>query len=253
MKTEILDKNYKELINKFIEISNMKFVKGVNDSYNSIGLTFEHLLKKKSDSLMFPDYNGIEIKCSSRYSRYDYSLFTLAFDGPDFFEMNRLLEKYGEQDKVYSEKKILMCNLYYGRKVLVNNKYYFELSMDQEKIFLNIYDINKRLIDVGAYILFSTLESRVKIKLSKVAFVWGSKKDINGDKYFRYYKLQLAELKSFQTFVDMIKNRDMSITLMGRVSRSGIKEGKQRNKNFAFKLPKNNVEKLFNIIYSNDF
>lgn len=63
--------------------------------------------------------------------------------------MNRLLEKYGKQDTIYKDKKILISNLAVNKKILVNNKYYFEIKLDycNKKLFLTIYDINKNFIE----------------------------------------------------------------------------------------------------------
>ena len=96
---------------EFERISNQGFIKGINNSTNAIGYTFEALLNKKSDSMYFPDYSGIEIKCSQRYSKYPVSLFSLAFDGPYLYEINNILEKYGKSDYDYPEKKILISEL----------------------------------------------------------------------------------------------------------------------------------------------
>ena len=68
-----------EIIQKFKEIANKKWIKGVNNLTNSVGLTFESQLSKPTDSMYFPDFKGIEIKCSQRYSRYPIKLFSLWF------------------------------------------------------------------------------------------------------------------------------------------------------------------------------
>ena len=92
--------------------------------------------------MYFPDYQGIEIKCTQRYSGYPINLFSLAFDGPALYQMNEILNKYGKQDVIYRDKKILMATLSTLDKVLVNNKYYFKLdvSVEEEKLYLEIYD-----------------------------------------------------------------------------------------------------------------
>ena len=60
----------KNLISEFERIASKKWIKSVSKSFGSIGLTFEHEIKKNPDAMYFPDYHGIEIKCTSRYSRY---------------------------------------------------------------------------------------------------------------------------------------------------------------------------------------
>ena len=96
----MIEKEEKELISQFIEITKRGWIKGVNNLTNSVGLTLEKQLNKEPDSMYFPDYNGIEIKCSQRFSRYPLKLFSLSFDGPELYEMNRLLKKYGKKDLI---------------------------------------------------------------------------------------------------------------------------------------------------------
>ena len=103
-----MDKEFNLLLDKFKKIANYNLVKGINNYNTSVGLTFENLIGKAPDSEFFPDYNGIEIKCSQRYSRFPITLFTSSLDGPDFYEINRLLQNYGREDIKYNNKKIYL-------------------------------------------------------------------------------------------------------------------------------------------------
>lgn len=173
-----------------MKINEQGYIKGINNNiFNSCGLTFENLINKNPDSLYFPDFNNIEIKCTQRFSRYPISLFSMSFDGPYLYESNYLLEKYGFQDKKYPEKKVLWGNLKYHQKTLIYNNY-FELELDKEKIYINIYDLNNHLIDKQGFIYFNNIENRLKIKLANLAIIYASKKVINNDLYFRYYKIE---------------------------------------------------------------
>mgnify|MGYP000867068560 FL=1 len=98
--------------------------------------------------MFFPDYNGVELKTTTRFSRYNINLFSLTFDGPSLFESNYMLETYGKIDNLLPQKKTLYANLKLNQKVLVNEKYYFELKIDyeDEKIFIKIYDINMNFL-----------------------------------------------------------------------------------------------------------
>lgn len=98
--------------------------------------------------MFFPDYNGVELKTTTRFSRYNINLFSLTFDGLSLFESNYMLEKYGETDSSSPKKMTLYANLKLNQKVLVNGKYYFELKIDynDKKIFIKTYDINMNFI-----------------------------------------------------------------------------------------------------------
>lgn len=245
-----MTKEEQQLIKKFIEISNKKWIKGINNITNSVGLTFENQLNKNPDSMYFPDYYGIEIKCSQRFSRYPINLFSLAFDGPNLYEMNRILQTYGKNDVIYRDKKQLQGTIYVNEYNQINNNY-FKIKIDREtkQIILSIYDLNYNLLEEKAYIDFETIKSRLELKLSKLAIVYASKKTIDNNLYFRYYLITLYKLKSFETFIKLLEKDYIKIELIGRVSRSGTEKGRQRNKNLVFSIEKENIKLLFDKIY----
>lgn len=251
-----MEQSYKRLIEEFKNIYKSRWIKGINNYTNSAGLTFETLLNKKADSMFFPDYQGIEIKCTQRFSRYPITLFSKSFDGPSLYQMNEILKKYGKNDIIYKGKKILNSNLSCNKKILVNNKYYFKLdvSIKDQKLYLAIYDILDNLIEKEAFINFETLKSHLELKLSTLALVWASKKEIDNIPYFRYYKMIIYKLISFDKFIELLKKDIIIVDIVGRISRSGPEVGRQRNKNLVFKIQKENITELFKIIriYDND-
>ena len=60
-------------------------------------------------------------------------LFTVAFDGPTFPEINRIVEKYGYYDTQYSDKKVIYEELNCRVKHKVNEKYKFKLELDENE------------------------------------------------------------------------------------------------------------------------
>ncbi len=250
-----MEESYNNLIQNFKKISKLRWVKGINNFTNSAGLTFEALLNKNADSMFFPDYQGIEIKCTQRYSRYPITLFSKAFDGPSLYQMNEILNKYGKNDVIYKDKKILNSTLSCNKKVLINKKYYFKLNIDknEQKLYLEVYDILDNLIEKEAFISFETLRTHLTLKLSNLALVFSSKKMIDEIPHFRYYKIIIYKLISFEKFIELLKNDIIIIDIVGRVSRSGNEVGRQRNKNLVFKIGKENISKLFKTIKIYDY
>lgn len=247
-----MEEEFKKIIDKFIEINKKGYVLGVNNENNSAGLTFERLLGKAPDSIFFPDYNGVEIKTTCRFSRYNIGLFSLAFDGPDLFESNYLLKKYGYYDKEFIDNKKLIVNLKMNKKVLVNNRYYFELKINynDKKIELEIYDINFKLIEKRAFIYFDSLKQRIEAKLSKLTLIYASKKKTDDYLFFRYYKIVCYKYKNFETFLKLIESEDIKLSLMLRFSRSGSDLGKTKSKNMHFSIKKQSLHKLFDEIFT---
>lgn len=236
------------LIKEFNRIHRMRYIKGVNNLSNSAGLTFESLLGKLPDSKYLPDYHNIEIKTTLRYSRYDISLFSISFTGPEVYESNYLLHEYGKYDNNYN-KYSLILNLKVNEKVFYNN-YYFELKIDYFKrlLYINIYDINHILIEKRGFIFFNNLNNRIDTKLNNLALIFASKKKINNELFFRFYKIICYKYKGFNTFLALLKDGTIKVTLMLRFAKSNI-IGENKNKNMIFKISKNNINKLYETVY----
>lgn len=247
----------KKLIQEFKKIANKKWIKSETKSFGGVGITFEKLLKKQPDSLYFPDYYGIELKCTTRHSKYPLYLFTAAFDGPSFPEINYIVQKYGWPDNDFSDKKVLFTNINFNTKTSIKTKYKFKLefSDDNEKILLCVYDKYGILIEKKSFIYIDTLYNHLMLKLQKLAIIYASKKEEKNDTYFRYYRINIYELISFDKFIKLLKNDLIDVSLISRIGKSGNDLGRYRNKNLVFNIKKNYIEKLFKKIYSynNDY
>jgi len=245
------------LIKEFERISNKGWIKSISKSFGSIGLTFEKELGKRADSMYFPDYYGIEVKCTSRFSRYPLYLFTLAFDGPTFPEIDRIVDKYGWYDKDYHDKKVIFAKIYYNFKNIINEKYKFKLDFDdsKEKLYLCVYNLEDELIEKKSFVYIESIYNHLKIKLSTLAIVYASIKKINNEKYFRYYKMNLYKIISFEKFIELLEKDIIKVSLISRMNKSGVDAGKYRNKNLVFQIDKNKIETLFTKIKScsNDY
>ena len=95
-----MDSNIKNLISNFHAISQKRWIKGAyaNNNIGNVGLTFEQEINKNPDNMYFPDYEGIEIKCTTRYSNFPLFLFSTSFDGPSYPEMDRLIDSVSQYD-----------------------------------------------------------------------------------------------------------------------------------------------------------
>lgn len=245
--------NIEELLKSFYLISKKRWIKGVNNDVSGVGLTFEKELGKDVDDNIFPDFHDIEIKCTQRYSGYPIGLFNKTFDGPRLFETNYIVDTYGMDYYENSDKKYLFVNLMCWKKILVNDNYYFEMQLSKEdkKLYVLIYDLHNNLLDT-AFIDFLSLEEHIKIKLSKLALIHASKQKMCDNNYFRYYSLSYYKLKSFDKFLELIENNVIKVSIMCRASFSKKDIGTQKNKGVNFKISKEDLEKLFDKILEFD-
>ena len=94
-------------------IKNKGWVKSISNSDGSVGITFESLLGRKENNSVLPDYNGIELKCSTSNSFHPITLFSINFDGPAKYETQRLANMYGKPDYKNLTFAIKKCDLNY--------------------------------------------------------------------------------------------------------------------------------------------
>lgn len=250
-----MTKEISELIDQFHKIYNDGWIPSIQKGLGSVGLTFEQALGKKQDSLYFPDYNGIEIKCSTKNSRYPVFLFTVAFDGPTFPEINRIVEKYGYYDKDFPDKKVLFEKVNCVTKHPVNHKYKFQLKIDEktEKLFLCVYNNSNQLIEQSSFVYLKSLKDHLFLKLNQLAIVLADQKNDKEMKYFRYYKITIYQIKNFQNFLSLLKSGEIDVSIISRISKSGNDKGRYRNKNLIFQIKKYRIEKMFTPIYTFEY
>lgn len=248
-----MEQNQSELIKYFHKIAYKRWIEGkfFNNKIGNIGLTFEKEIKKEPDNMFFPDFKGIEIKCTTRYSNFPIYLFSASLEGTTYPEINRIIEKYGYYDKIYKNKKVLYEDFNHFTTHIVNNKWIFklEINRDEDKLYFCVYDINNNLIEKEAFIYLNILYNHVITKLSNLAIIKASKKIENNNIYFRFYEITIYKLISFEKFLELLEKKIINVSIVGRLSKSGSNCGKYRNKNLEFKIKKENIDKLFKKVY----
>lgn len=155
----------------------------------------------------------------------------------------------GIQDTIYKDYKKLTIGLKLNKKVSINNKYYFELKIDNEKIYIKIYNSEQVPIENRGYIYLDSIKKRFLIKLNKLALIYASKKKINNDLYFRYYKIECFKYQGIDSFIKCLEQETIKVSLILRFSRNKDTFGKNKNKNFVFTISKNELDLLFDKVY----
>lgn len=237
------------LKNKFIKIKSGGWHKSIRKGSTGVGATFEHLLGIEENDLEFPDFDGIEIKTKRDNSISYTSLFNYTPEGPHYYEIDRLRNKYGYLD--YKLRKYLVINnsIFCNKKTPIGYKYYFLLKVDRakQKIFLYVFDIHMNLLENDVYWDFDTLEEKLYRKLNFVAFVSAKNKFIDGNEYFYYHKLTIYKIKNFNTFIDLIEKGIVTIKFKIGVYYEGKKIGQIHDRGTSFDIKGYNFNKLFDI------
>lgn len=248
-----MELNITKLIRLFHKIAYKRWIKGefTNNKIGNIGLTFEKCLNKDPDNMFFPDFEGIEIKCTTRYSDFPIYLFSTSLEGTTYPEIDRIVQKYGYYDKEFPDKKVLYEDFNFFTTHIVDEKWIFKLEVnkDDDKLYFCVYDINNKLIEKESFIYLNVLYNHITTKLSNLAIIKASKKSENNEIYFRFYEITIYKLISFDKFLELLEKKIINVSIVGRISKSGLRYGKYRNKNLEFKIKKEHIESLFKKVY----
>lgn len=210
-----IDKNITDLRRQFIRIKNMGYVKSVRSGSTGIGATFEFLLGKSEESFEIPDYEGIEIKTKRGYSKSNIFLFNAVPTGGSFYEVKRLRDNYGWPMKKDNELKCLYAEVSAIIKSKVGIWHYYKLDIDEveNRLYLEIYNLNWELIDKETYWDLDVLKEKLYRKLQILALVKAWPNNINGEEYYKYYNMHIYILKKFDCFISAIKNGKITVNL----------------------------------------
>ena len=246
-----MNKDINDFKKQFYEIRNLGYVKAINENSSGIGLTFEKLLGKNIDNFPLPDYkNTLEIKTKLTYSKTPIHLFKLTPEGNSFFEIKRILEKYGYCQTTNKEYKVFNGQINSGKFKKIGY-YYFSISTNykDEKVELIVKDQSQKVIDSSVYWTFEKLENALirKLKYLIIVYVWSTTK--NKETYYKYYKYNIYKLTNFYNFLHLIDNGIISVTFSIDYYKSINRYGQIHDHGTSFDI---RIDDLNNLYYKID-
>jgi len=193
-----------EIIKQFIRIKNMGYIKESKRGATAL-VTFNSLIGDTKITFIAKDIcNNERIK-----------LFKYNLEGKSKNELERIRNIYGyylnneKNAKIIKEKISANCSTNVGGRFLFKTV----IDYDQEKIFLNIMDRNYNIIESKSYWIFKNIMKKLLTKYSFVGVIgiWKKKeKEIN---YFKYYDIELYQLKPLKEILKLIENGTISFNL----------------------------------------
>ncbi len=238
---------------KAADISKKGWLEARGRGTSQIGITYELLLGKEPENFEWPDFYGIEIKTHTKnsYKSRPLSLFRATPDNT-FFEVKRLVNEYGIQDRNNPEFKSFYLNVSCCRRNRLANGYQYQLVLDRknEELALNIYDTNGILVDSKVRWSFKMLEEKLMRKLSYLAYVQAEKKIENQSTYFKYDLPILYRLRGFETFLSLIEKSVVFVTFSVGVYKGNYRYGEIYDHGTIFRIYPNKLPYLFENLVS---
>ena len=245
-----MNKEINTLLNNFEYIKKMDFIKAINNYSNGGGLTLEYLFGIKANNRCYPDLNGIELKTINQYWEKDINLFSDTPISNQKSTVKWITEKYGYISKIYKNKKIFNGKISTNTLVKIGLNYFFKIRIDKKdkKIYMEIYDNKKNLINCSIYWSFENLKKKLEKKLSFLALIYLEKKYIKNIQYCKYTKIKIFKLKDFKTFIYLIEQGIIKISFSTSYIKKGKKEGSFHDHGTKFFINEKNIYLLFNEI-----
>lgn len=245
-----MNEEIKQLSIKFNKIKKMGWIKTIRNGNCGVGATLEKLLCIEENSLEIPDFDGIEIKARRMYSKSYITMFSSTPTGPYYHEIARIKELYGYPHNKYKNYNILNTSVYGNQITKVGLYNYFKLfvSRDKKKMFLEVYDFSKKLIENKTYWDFDILSEKLYRKMKVFALVEAQCKKIEGIEYFKYTSMTLYTLKNFDNFISLIEDGIIRISFKINIFTTEERFGQIYDHGTGFEISKENLEKLYNRI-----
>lgn len=165
-------------------------------------------------------------------------------------ETERLKDTYGYPDRKFKSFKVLNNSVFCTDYVTIGNKFKFKLYVDriQQKLFLDIYNKNGKILEHNTYWDFDSLKEKLDRKLKILAYVNAIKKYKNKKVYFKYTKIKFYKFKSFEAFLSLLETGKIRITFKVGIYKSGPKFGKTYDHGTGFDIKEEDLLELYDEI-----
>lgn len=171
-------------------------------------------------------------------------------DGPDFFELNRFVNRFGICDREYTNTKVLSISLSNKEYSMWGRYLKMKLVVDynRKKIFILVTNVNGKIIEKKSYWNFDSIKEIVERKLNYLCFVQADIIYSKLVKYVHYDTMSFYKFKNFNTFLRLLNEGTITICIKCGVYKNGNKKGQRFDHGTAFLLQKDKLSELFEIM-----
>ena len=232
---------------EFKRIKNMGLIEPLRNGSTGIGYTFETLLHKKEDQECKPDFRGIELKTKLGYSKSPLILFHCEPKRYCETATNYIFNKYSYPKN--SNTRIFEYEVFHK---INYSKYNYSFKLDinyyEKRIIMKSY-YNNHFIENVCYWDFKVLETKLKIKLTKLALIYVYPYKRCNRLYYRYLKMNIYKLKGFFEFLKLIEDNKIGFQFYLKSKDNTNGSYILENHGVAIRLKNNHIEELFSKIY----
>lgn len=239
--------NKEQIIERFRQVKELRFVKSNRKNNTGIGKTFEDYIGVVENNIDEPDLFGYEIKSHREEAASYITLFTKCPNFPP--KANTYLKnKYGTPYEDNADLKKLHTSIFASRYNTFNNTYSFRLINDRDckVVRIGVYDItSKELLDDSVGYTYDCIEKILKKKLKDLFYVSAERKYERGDEYFFFNKAEIYSNPTLHKFLDLLDAGLIMFDIRIGSYQSGKYYGKAHDHGSGFRILGSNLKLLF--------
>lgn len=241
-------KDRKELIvERFLQVRNLGFVKSRRKNNTGIGKTFEDYVGVVENNMDEPDLFGYEIKSHREETASYITLFTKSPNFPSRAN-SYLKDRFGVPYDDNPALKKLHTSMFASRFNTFGSGLSFRLVNDRMRgiVKIGVYDVvSKELIDDSVGYTYDCLEKVLKKKLKDLFYVTAERKFIDEDEYFFFSKAEIYSNPSIDKFLELLDRGLIMFDIRIGSYKSGRNIGKAHDHGSGFRILESNLRLLF--------
>jgi len=238
-----------KIVNEFLRIKSLGFVKSRRSHNTGIGKTFEDYLGVDENNLKNPDFAGFEIKSQRQMTGSYLTLFTKS---PSFPKgANAILkDTFGKPDDKFPDIKVLHTSIFGDKFNTYINRFGFKLNVNEsdkrvELIAKSLSDSS--IVETDVYWTFDDLNTCIDKKLRALFVVLADSKVIGGIEHFHYTNAKVYINLEFDKFISALINGTIMFDIrLGAYKTPGRSNyGKPHDHGSGFRIRRENLPDLF--------
>jgi len=235
---------YESILRKKLNTIMQRGVIKCNYRHSSkVGYTIEDLLGLERNNYQKPDFFGIEIKTRATHSKPYITLFNLTPDSRENV-ISYIKNRYGYPSRKNKNHKNFNVSIFgNGFNKTVWNQ--FKLIPLDNKLLLKVLSKNGKTIDETISWSKSRLDEIIKKKITKLCIIKTINHKINDEYFFKIESFRIYNLKSIESFYEMIKVGKIRVTFKIGNFMKGERIGETHDRGTGFDINTFYLNELF--------
>lgn len=239
--------NKEEIIQRFLQIKELGFIKSTRSHNTGIGKTFEDYIGVVENNIDEPDLFGYEIKAHREDAASYITLFTKSPNFPARAN-TYLKDTYGMPYADNPKLKKLHTSIFASKPNTFGDKLSFQLlnNRDDRTLRVGIYNSQtSELLDKTVGYTYDCLEEILKRKLKDLFYVSAERRFEGGEEYFFFNKAEIYSTPTLQKFLDLIDQGLIMFDIRIGSYATGKNFGKAHDHGSGFRILEQNFKYLF--------